>query len=127
VSATLNYTETLTVVHCTCGIAFAIPAELDRQMHERGKSVHCPLGHSWHYTKTLEAELADAKRRLSATRELLQAEERSHASTRGHLTRARQRAKAGVCPCCHRTFENVARHMATKHPDWHPDSKPEAT
>jgi hypothetical protein len=24
----------------------------------------------------------------------------------------------GVCPCCNRTFQNLARHMAGKHPDY---------
>lgn len=120
-SVSLNYTETLTVVHCTCGIAFAIPYELDRQMHERGKSVFCPRGHQWHYTTTLEEELKRERVSHRATRELLEAEERSHRSTRGQLTRARKRAQAGLCPCCQRTFANVARHMATKHPDFKPE------
>ena len=26
-------------------------------------------------------------------------------------------AKAGTCPCCNRTFTNLARHMASKHKD----------
>lgn len=27
------------------------------------------------------------------------------------------RAHAGVCPCCNRTFKQLAAHMKTKHPD----------
>lgn len=60
-----------------------------------------------------------------ASRELLRHEERSHSTTRGHLTRERKkkeqletRAANGVCPCCHRTFKQLARHMKTKHPDF---------
>lgn len=30
----------------------------------------------------------------------------------------RKRIKAGVCPCCHRTVKQMARHMATKHPNY---------
>lgn len=30
--------------------------------------------------------------------------------------RLRKRASAGVCPCCNRTFSQLARHMQTKHP-----------
>ena len=33
------------------------------------------------------------------------------------LTRLQKRIHAGVCPCCNRTFTNVARHMKTKHPN----------
>lgn len=30
--------------------------------------------------------------------------------------RLQKRIKAGVCPCCHRTVSQMARHMKTKHP-----------
>jgi len=126
---TLQYSETLTVVHCTCGIAYAIPQELDRQLLDKraGKNTWCPLGHQWHYTGKTDAEkLADEHRRHQATRDLLHQEERSHQATRGHLTRARKRAAAGLCPCCHRSFQNVQRHMKSKHPDFNPEAKPDA-
>lgn len=32
-------------------------------------------------------------------------------------SRMRKRIQNGVCPCCNRTFQNLARHMATQHPD----------
>jgi hypothetical protein len=32
--------------------------------------------------------------------------------------RLKKRAAAGVCPCCHRTFGELARHMQTKHPEF---------
>lgn len=31
--------------------------------------------------------------------------------------RLKKRAANGVCPCCTRSFQNLKRHMATKHPD----------
>lgn len=31
--------------------------------------------------------------------------------------RLRRRTAAGVCPCCNRSFVQLARHMKTKHPD----------
>ncbi len=39
---------------------------------------------------------------------------------KGHATRITKRAKAGLCPCCKRSFENLRRHMATKHPQFTP-------
>jgi hypothetical protein len=33
-------------------------------------------------------------------------------------TRIRNRIAAGVCPCCTRTFKNVARHIKDKHPTY---------
>jgi hypothetical protein len=118
----LTYTERLTVVHCTCGIAFAIPVDLNQQLldHRPRKSVWCPLGHQWHYTgktdaeREKEARLA-AERRERAVRDLLQQEERSHSATKGQLTKVKKRVQNGVCPRCNRTFVNLQRHMASKH------------
>lgn len=69
------------------------------------------------YRKEVERREA-AERRVQATRDLLYAEERSHAATRGHLTRTKKRGGHGVCPCCNRTFQQLARHMKSKHPDY---------
>ncbi len=30
----------------------------------------------------------------------------------------RERIVSGVCPCCNRTFQNLARHIAGQHPDF---------
>ncbi len=30
--------------------------------------------------------------------------------------RTRKRVGSGVCPCCSRTFQQLARHMKAKHP-----------
>jgi predicted nucleotidyltransferase len=32
--------------------------------------------------------------------------------------RLRRRAANGVCPCCKRSFKELAAHMKTKHPDY---------
>lgn len=119
----IAYTETLVVTHCWCGIALAVPSNLHRVAHDEGKTIYCPLGHTFgygdSYREKFEAELrrrAEAERRTQAARDLLHAEERSHTATRGHLTRQKKRASAGVCPCCHRTFQQLARHMRSKHP-----------
>jgi hypothetical protein len=122
VPETLTYTGTLVVVQCWCGIRHAIPSGLHRQARDKGHGVYCPLGHSWVFSKTraeeLEEDLARERRRCKAERDLREHEERSHAATRGHLTRTKRRVAAGVCPCCGRTFQQLARHMAAKHPGY---------
>ncbi len=120
-AVTLDYTETLTVTSCWCGIRVAIPDNLFRYAHDRkGHAIFCPLGHEFVFGNSYEERYRAELRRVEATRDLLAAEERSHSATKGQLTRARKRAAAGVCPCCQRTFQNVARHVATKHPDFEP-------
>ena len=117
-SLEMEYTETLTVCHCWCGIALAIPQNLYRVAHESPKDIYCPLGHVFVWGDTFEEKLKKEKQRHEATRHLLAAEERSHSATRGQITKLKKRVHAGVCPCCNRSFQNVARHMKTKHPDY---------
>jgi len=122
-SLTMDFTETLVVTHCWCGIAVAIPENLHSWMgRKKGNSCYCPVGHSFVFNNTLEEQLEKERERTSelrrqnqATLDLLHAEERSHAATRGHLTRVKHRVHRGVCPHCHRHFEDVQRHMRSKH------------
>jgi hypothetical protein len=126
----LTYTETLRVTHCYCGIAVAVPQTLHRRANESDEiGIYCPLGHKFFFTETTQQKLdraqqalKDAEKRERAVRENLRAEERSHIATRGHLTRHKKRAKAGVCPCCHRTFKQLSAHMSNKHPDFDPEA-----
>lgn len=125
--ATLTYSGALVQRTCWCGVRHAIPAELSRSADlDKSTSVYCPLGHSWvssthekREAEQLRERLEEQRRRTEAARDLLKAEERSHAATRGHLTRSKKRAAAGVCPhpACHRHFANLERHVANKHPE----------
>lgn len=112
---------------CICGVIFAMPTSLQTERLRDGGTFYCPNGHAQHYVETkeqqLEQELQQAKDRLDAERgwtrkltEDLGSEQRRHAATKGQLTKTRNRIHAGVCPDCHRHFENVERHMASKHP-----------
>ena len=118
----MTYTEQLIVTHCWCGIALAIPENLHRFAKSKPHDVYCPLGHIFVFRDTYKEKYDAERRRHEATRELLAQEERSHTATRGHLTRTKKRVAAGVCPCCHRTFQQLARHMAAKHPHYTKES-----
>lgn len=122
----MTYTETLITTHCWCGIALAVPKALyDHAKDDAKNGIYCPLGHTFvfrdDYKSKLEKERVErerAEKRARANLELLRHEERSHAATRGHLTRTKKRVGNGVCPCCNRHFTNLERHMHTKHPDY---------
>jgi hypothetical protein len=119
----MTYTETLVVTHCWCGISLAVPSNLyDHAKDDDKNHIYCPLGHTFVFRDNYRTKLESEQRRHKATRDLLHAEERSHIATRGHLTRTKKRVAAGVCPCCHRHFANVERHMANKHPDYTKES-----
>jgi hypothetical protein len=118
------YTTTqleLTVVDCcNCGMRFAMTTNLNQRLRNKpGSTFYCPAGHSQHYTgKSAEQKLADAEAREVALRDQLHAAEADAEATRVRLLRDRHRFANGVCPCCNRSFENVRRHMTTKHPDY---------
>lgn len=136
-STTMEYIGVL-VVHecCVCHIKFAVPQDLmDRYWEGRHNSsvngrnqLFCPLGHSMIPVETnlqkAEREIAVLKSRnvgltdqLDSTRRARDHQERRAITYRGHLTRVKKRAHAGVCLHCHRTFKDMAEHMKTKHPD----------
>ncbi|SLD50652.1 Uncharacterised protein [Mycobacteroides abscessus subsp. bolletii] len=128
---TLQYTEQLAIEYCcSCGIAFAMPTDYQSRRRDDHKSFYCPAGHSQHYTgKTEEQrqrERADRLQRQVEAREAdirleqrrLANERRSHAATKGQLTKTRKRIANGVCPCCNRSFANLERHMAHIHPGY---------
>jgi hypothetical protein len=125
---TLSYTGKLTIVTCWCGTVHAVPEELrDYQLrqHRDGHrfSVYCPLGHTYSVAGEGEADKERklrerAEARLTAARDQLQAEKKSHTATKGQLTKTRKRIGKGVCPCCHRSFTNLGRHMETQHPSF---------
>ena len=118
---------------CECGVHFMVPAYLLQRFKETGAWFFCPNGHRQHYTKTTvqrleeqlererEATSAQARRAEMAERRA-NMEQRSARAYKGRVTRIKNRIKNGVCPCCNRSFENLARHMATKHPGFDPDN-----
>lgn len=135
---TINYTGTLVTVSCWCGIRHAVPQPLrDVQLrqHDEGETVqvvYCPLGHKHVPSgESRSARLAreldysrDYAARLAARAEQAKAEARGQKAAktraRNERDRARTRAAVGVCPCCNRTFKQLAAHMARKHPDYGP-------
>lgn len=121
---------TCVVCDCiTCGIPFTVPLTVYEQHRTRGGYHHCPNGHSQGWSKDrseeadirrerdrLKQQVAYHEERVRIEREERQAAERRASAARGQVTRLKNRAAAGVCPCCNRTFTNLARHMAGQHP-----------
>lgn len=131
-----NYAAQITLQTTTCpkcAITFAAPKRmLEDARDDRSITLYCPAGHSLHWPgasreEKLERELKRQKDRAAfqvARAEQAEASRRAHkaAATRARNQRDRlgKRAQAGVCPCCNRTFKQLARHMAGQHPDFDP-------
>ena len=125
--AKIKHTATLQTIECgTCGIIHAIPETLYDSCYEEGGFWHCPLGHSrgWSEGK-IERDEASLKTKLDrAIKEKEWAEQNANnqkkkaTALKGQVTKLKNRAKAGVCPCCNRTFKQLASHMKNKHPEF---------
>lgn len=115
----LAYTAQFEEVSCgDCGITFAIPRHLYRDLVESKRTWHCPNGHPRHFIGKTEAEkLKDELARERQRREMAESEAAMEAKRATKAEKKLKRVQNGVCPCCNRTFQNLGRHMATKHPE----------
>lgn len=115
-----------------CKAPIALPEDLYTAAHRSSAiTFYCAHGHPQHYPEgpteadklraerdRLKQEQAYYEDRLRDEREARERAERSTTALKGQVTKLKNRAAAGVCPCCTRSFENLKRHMATKHPDF---------
>lgn len=130
--STITEVTTYTVMTCPvdgCGIKYALDEAFRSRRRSKGGSWYCPNGHSLSYHHAIKSEVEELEKQLAAARgnqrhtaERLESEKRRHAATKGQLTKTRKRARGGVCPCCNRSFVQLARHMKSQHPDFDPDA-----
>src|SRR5713101_5543499 len=109
-----------------CGIRFFVPHNWLKQRRDEGGGYTCPNGHGRIFRESatdiirrerdgLKQEMARLVEEAERERRWRHQSERRVSAARGQITRLKNRAAAGVCPCCNRTFVNLARHMGTKH------------
>ncbi len=114
---------------CVCGITFAIPQQLLETLRSDGGSFYCPHGHCLTFgdseKKRMARELAQAlhgrEQAQAAARDAetkARIAEAETAAVRKQQIQLQKRVKNGCCPCCNRNFQNLQRHIATKHPEF---------
>lgn len=107
---------------CWCSVEHAIPEELDRQARQSGHSIYCPLGHQWVMRNSENDNLRRERDRLKQENARIAGvafdAEVARSKAENALKRHKKRAAAGTCPCCNRTFSNMARHMKSEHPNF---------
>ena len=117
-----------------CGVYFGLERGHYDLLLKEGKALafFCPNGHQQHYVEgeadklrrerdRLQQQLAQKDDDIKWQREQRLVAERQVTAAKGQITKLKKRANAGVCPCCNRTFANMAAHMKTKHPDHDPN------
>jgi hypothetical protein len=98
---------------CVCGIAFAVPARFKQVLQETHRTFYCPNGHGQSYLGQTEVERLRDK--LKTQNSELEVRTRALLNAQVAEAKLRKRIAGGVCPCCNRTFQNLARHMSAKH------------
>ena len=112
--------ETLTIetveMECgECGVLFWVTRAFYRERRNRKLGWCCPNGHSRVFR---ESEVDALKRELEEERSKLAGAQFELMAAEKKVRRLEKRAKNGVCPCCHRQFAQLTRHMKSKHPEF---------
>ena len=129
-AATINTTRKLEIYDCyACGSPIALDDHHEKRLQDDGSNFFCPRGHTQSFTHSettrLRKMLEEANRSKTAiTSQLTQAlddvknarvQQRRSATLLKNQT---ERISHGVCPCCNRTFKQLAAHMKNKHPEF---------
>jgi hypothetical protein len=132
---TLDHASELEIHTCpTCFIVYAIPMAMSERKHEDGTNWYCPNGHHVVFSTSVKGKLDEMRRERDRLKQEqawyddrhreqqreLETAKRSAAALKGQVTKITRRVGHGVCPCCNRTFAQLARHMAAKHKNWTP-------
>ncbi len=126
----LEVNVNLSTINCgECGGTYAINERYREQKEEEGGSWTCPYCQcGWGYTgnskiNKLEREIKTLRKQKEWTELDLKNQKNQTRAFKGEATKAKNklaRTKVGVCPCCNRTFKQLAAHMKNKHPAWKP-------
>lgn len=115
---------------CECRTNFAMEREIYNLAEQRGVKFdfYCPHGHRQYIPKG-DTDLVKMRRerdqairdnaRLTDAHSVARARTasalKSASAYKGAATRLRNRALAGICPCCNRHFKDVESHVKSKH------------
>lgn len=122
---TQTFPAELTVIHCgKCGGIYALNEKYRSDKAKEGGTWNCPYCQvGWGYSGNSENERLNREntrllQRIDQEKARGDSVERKLSAAKGQATKLRRRVGAGVCPCCHRTFKQLAAHMTDKHPEF---------
>lgn len=125
----MDITMKLERTTCWCGTPFMLPERLLESARNSGHTIYCPHGHAVAWKETEADKLRRERDRLKQDQARLEDEKRAAWATANQqaeraakaerkVKTLTKRAAAGTCPCCQRTFANMAQHMKHQHPDY---------
>lgn len=122
---TIDITDEVEVIEMAgCGHTIYMSSTLNKQLRRSHNIFYCTYcGNTNHYPQKsreekLKAALRSTQDQLETVRDQRDRKERQRRVEKAAKTRIKNRVSKGVCPCCNRTFANLAAHMANKHPEF---------
>lgn len=123
----LKFVTDLTITSvecCKCGHLIFMSTDFERRRRDDHNGFHCTScgqNQSWRGKSELElareAIEAERQRKMAALAEANDLRS-ALAAAEEQKARLKRRVSKGVCPCCNRTVSQMARHIATKHPEY---------
>jgi hypothetical protein len=116
---------------CQCKSQIWLPQALyDAALHGHEKiTFYCPYGHPQVFAKGESEETKLRRERDQLVQRIAQKDDdirqwkiivdglnEDLAASKRNASKLTKRISAGVCPCCHRSFKQLANHMKFKHP-----------
>jgi hypothetical protein len=98
-----------------CGVHWRQPKYLDDQRRQDKAAFYCPNGHGQVYS---ESEADRLRRELNRVTQQIAQRDDEIKSRDKQIKRMKKREANGTCPCCKRSFSNMATHMKHMHPDF---------
>lgn len=123
VLGSVNYNLSLTVIECgTCGITYGVPEGWRKEREQTHTPFSCPNGCRRVYLAKSQLDLAREETRmvqakLNEAQHARLVKEREYDKLVRQHGQLERRVSNGTCPCCSRSFPNLAKHMQSKHPD----------
>ena len=116
--------ELLPITCAQCGCVFGLSRTMYDNLRAVGGGFFCVNGHSLTYGETEVQRLRKEKARLTSTLDQERAQrheereraKRAEATLKGHVTRLKNQAATGQCPCCDKAFPDLEAHMKESHP-----------
>ena len=124
-----TYVSMELVICYKCAIPFCIPESRIRNLKESRDEFYCPNGHAQAYIKSTADILKEKLEKAEQEKLTLQQNSsywknefdfqvKQKEKVQRKLKRTEKRIANGVCPCCNRTFEDLTKHMKSKHPEF---------
>lgn len=110
----------------SCGILVVMTSDVQARLRRSHDTFYCLNGHKQYWPgesdiEEAQRELREEQLRRERAEKATKTARKAEAIARGKMRAQGERIANGVCPCCNRSFQNLHRHMQTKHPKWKGD------